>query len=394
MLQEHASPATAESALTAARALAPDLSLRAREGERLRTLPADLVAAARRAGLFGLATPRSLGGSELPPIAIVEVVEELCRADGSAGWTIMIGNSTAFLAWLDPDVACELLAGSTAPIGAAAFAPTGRLTPEGVDRFRLTGRWGFSSGSAHADLFLNGALVVDGDGPRMLAGRGPDQRLAVVPAAATSVIDNWDAVGLRGTGSNDVVADAVTVPAEHTIAPFFEPARHDGPLWRFPFFTLVGTQLVGFPLGVARRALDELTLLAPTKIRPPGPAPLAADDDFQVALTRAEGSLQSARAFVVDALGEMWDTACAGDVPPDHERARFLLAAQQSMRAAVEAVDVAFAFSGATALSGDHPVQRRFRDLHAAAAHIYYSPAAVKRYAKTRLAIEQPTFWF
>jgi len=423
-------------ALAAARELAPQLSARASEADQLRTMPLDLVADARAAGLFRLAMPRALGGLELPPDEIVRIGEELCRADGSAGWTIMIGNGSAFLAWLDPAAATELLAGQTDVVCACVFAPTGRLTqdpagsngagsdgagsdgagsdPAGSDGagsngagsngagsnggeaggFRLAGSWGLGSGSLHADWFITGGVVSDGDGPRLLPGRGPDWRLAVFPAAAGSVVDNWDATGLRGTGSHDIVADAVPVLERHTMAPFFSPARHDGPLWRFPFFTLVGTFFVGFPLGVGRRALDELARFAPTKFRPPGPGSIAEDGDLQVALARAEGGLQAARALVFDALGEMWRSACAGDVPDDGQRARFLLAAQQAMYAATEAVDVAYRYTGAAALRADHPVQRCFRDLHAGAQHIYFSPAAVKRYAKTRLGIEQPTFWF
>jgi alkylation response protein AidB-like acyl-CoA dehydrogenase len=178
------------------------------------------------------------------------------------------------------------------------------------------------------------------------------------------------------------------------MAAFFEPARHDGPLWRFPFFTLVGTFLVGFPLGVARRALDELAGFAPTKFRPPGPGPIADDGDLQTALTRAEGGLQAARALVFDTIGAMWDSARAGDVPTVEQRARFLLAAQQAMRASIEAVDTVVGFAGVGAMHADHPVQRCFRDIHAAAQHIYFSAAATKRYAKVRLGIEQPTFWF
>jgi len=390
----HARSDTAGAALAAARAIAPRFSARAREGERLRTMPPDLVAEVRAAGLFGLATPRALGGAELPPTAIVEVVEELCRADGSAGWTVLIGNSTAFLGWLDPVVATELVGGQTDPVGAGVFAPTGRLTPVGTDRFGLTGRWSFCSGAAHADWFFNGALVDDGGAPRIVPGRGPDWRLAVVPASGVAVVDTWDAVGLRGTGSHDVTVRELPVPLEHTIAPFYEPARHDGPLWRFPFFTLVGTTLVGFPLGVARRALDELTRFAAVKVRPPSTAPIAEDGDVQVALTRAEGGLQSARAFVLDALGALWDVACAGDVPTVEQRARFLLAAQQAMRAAVAAVDVAVGLGGMAALHADHPLQRCHRDIHAADQHIYFSQAAAKRYAKARLGIEQETFWF
>ncbi|MEU4519796.1 acyl-CoA dehydrogenase family protein [Amycolatopsis sp. NPDC024027] len=370
--------------MTAARELAPELSARAVEAEQLRTLPRDLVERAREAGLFRLATPRGLGGQELPPATIVETVEELSRADGSAGWTITIGNGSAFLAWLDPAVAADLVAGSPDPIGGGVFAPMGRLTPDGAGKFALAGRWGFCSGSPHTDLFFNGAFA--GGDPR-------DWRLAAVPAAAVRVVENWDVSGLRGTGSHDVEIDTV-VPGELTISPFTNPARHDGPLWRFPFFTVIGTMLAGVPLGIARRALDEFTAFAPAKFRPPGPGPIAEDGDVQLVLTRAEGRLRSARAFVFEALGELWDTACAGDVPDVRERGQFLLATQQAMRASLSAVNLASGYAGAGALHSDQPMQRCFRDLHAAAQHIYFSAAASKRYAKLRFGIEQPTFWF
>jgi len=380
--------------LEAAREIAPMLSERALVCERLGTLPPDLVETVRRAGLFRLATPRELGGLELDPATIVEVFEELARADGSAGWTIMIGNASAFLAWLDPAVARALLGARAGPVTAGVFAPMGRLTPNGGKGFQLDGRWSFASGCLHADLFFGGAFVMDGERPRMLPERGPDWRLAFYGATAGSVIENWDVVGLAGTGSHDIAAAGLAVPEEHTAAVFFEPARHDGPLWRFPFFTLAGTFLMSIPLGIARRALDELASFAPTKIRPPGPGSIAEDGDVQLAVSRAEGALQSARALVFDALGSMWDTACAGDVPTVDQRARFLLAGQQTMRAATEAVNIAHSLAGAGAIHAGNPLGRCFRDIHAAAQHIYFSPAAAKRYAKVRLGLEQPTFWF
>src|SRR5436190_20125602 len=103
-------------AVEAIREIAPELSARALVTERLGTLPPDLVETVRRAGLFRLATPRELGGLELDPATIVEVFEGLARADGSAGWTIMIGNASAFLAWLDPAVARALVGERAGPV--------------------------------------------------------------------------------------------------------------------------------------------------------------------------------------------------------------------------------------------------------------------------------------
>ena len=356
-------------------------------------MPPDLVARVRQAGLFRIAQARDFGGAELDPSDIVTVFEELCRGDASAGWTTMIGNGApAFASWLDPDVAHDLLGADADFTSASIFAPMGRGADVGDGNLTVDGSWQWASGSRHAEWFANGLFVFDGDAPRMVADRGPDWRLAFFPSDRVEIIDNWDVAGMRGTGSNDVAVHGLVVPLEHTISPFFEPARQDGPLWRLPFFTLIGVTLVGFPLGVGRRALDELAELAMTKIRSGSFEPVGEDPAAQVELARAEGSLQGARSFVFDAVGDIWDSALAGDEPSVHQRARLQLAAQEAMRAAVEAVDTAFHLAGGGAIHSASPLQRCFRDLHTVKQHVYFGSASLKRYARHRLAIDQSTF--
>ena len=326
--------------LAAARALAPELSARAQEAETLGTMPADLVARVREEGLFRAVQPRALGGYELAPAAIVELFEEICRADGSAGWTVMIGNGApAFAAWLDPTVARELLGDDADFTSASVFAPTDGLCPTVPVDSPSMGDGRSPAAVATREWFANGVLVREGDTPRILPDRGPDWRLAFFGRDAGEIIDNWNVAGLRGTGSNDVAVRDLTISDEHTISPFFEPARHDGALWRLPFFTLVGVTLVGFPLGVARRALDQFAELAVTKLRAGAFEPVAQDAEAQVQFARAEGGLQAARAFVFDTKHHVGHRV-RGDVPSVQQRARLQLAAQQAMRAAVEAVDV------------------------------------------------------
>src|SRR5262245_50021829 len=105
----------------------------AQEAESLRTMPPELVQAARSAELFSMASPRSLGGSERDPLAITTAIEELSHSDGSAGWTVLIGNSTAFFAWLDPSVAQAMLADTTDVVSTSMFAPMGRARRDGDD---------------------------------------------------------------------------------------------------------------------------------------------------------------------------------------------------------------------------------------------------------------------
>jgi indole-3-acetate monooxygenase len=199
-------------------------------------------------------------------------------------------------------------------------------------------------------------------------------------------------MGLRGTGSHHLSLPGVQVPAEHLAAPFFEPARHDGPLWRIPLVTLAAMFLAAVPLGVARRALDEFATIAMSKVRGPAAQSRGHDTDAQCQLARAEGALASARSFLFDTIARIWAAACQGDEPDLGQRALVLLAANQAMRAATEAVDRVFRLAGADAVYARHPLQRCFRDIHAAGQHILFSAGREQAYAKVRLGISQPTF--
>jgi alkylation response protein AidB-like acyl-CoA dehydrogenase len=376
----------------AARRLAPELSERAAEGEQQRTMPGELVDQLRAAGLFHLGLPAALGGHECDPLTIVETIEEISRADGSAGWTTFIGNMTSFVAWLEPAVAKELVARRSDFVVAGAFAPTGTARPDGDD-FVIDGKWGFNSGCPHADWFMNGVVVMGDDGPRMVPPGRPDWRFAFYPAIEGEIADTWHAAGLRGTGSHDVSAAAVRVPRERTIMPFFEPARFDGPLYRLPFPTLLMVFASGFLLGVARRALDEFAVLANKKSRtlPPGPT-MAEDPAIQLELARAEAAVQSARAFVVESFGAAWDAVCAGDELSLSQRATTLLATLNAARAGRAGVDSVFGMAGAGALFDSSPLQRCSRDLMAGTQHIILSMNQWKAVGRVVLGLDPATY--
>jgi len=371
--------------------LVPAFHARADEGERLRTMPADLVIRAKEAGLFRLNLPRSLGGYELEPAVTVEILEEISRADGSAGWTLVIGNSTAFFAWLDPVVAKDLIGPAPDFISTSMWAPLGQATAQ-PGGFTVSGRWPLNSGCPHATWLQVGVPVTEAGRPRTLACGAPDWRFAFVPARSAVIEDTWDAMGLCGTGSHHLSLSGVPVPAERLAAPFFEPARHDGPLWRIPLITLAAMFLAAVPLGIARRALQEFTALAARKVRGPAAQSIGHDAAAQVELARAEGALAAARSFLFDAIGGVWDTACRGDEPSLAQRALVLLAANQAMRAGTEAVDRVFRPAGADAVFARHPLQRCLRDIHAAGQHILFSSGRDQAFAKVRLGIEQPTY--
>ena len=341
------------------------ISKRSLETETARAVPDDLIRTIGATGAFHLFVPASLDGAAVDPMTGSEVVEELSRADGSTGWTSMILNTTFFTAWLHPEAARPMLATDPQLGMAGTFAPIGRIEQVGDDAVRLTGRYPFNSGSPHATWFCSGGFM---PGAESIEG----WRFLFVPRSEVEIIDTWRVAGLRGTASHDVNIDGAVVPLAHTASPMFENATHDEPHFRWSFFSLLGALMSGFPLGVARRALDEFTEMSPTRGRGGG-EPLATEQVAQLEVARCEGAVRAARSFVHDALGSAWETALIGDEVPLEQRVAVKLAAHNAMRVCIEVVDTVFSLSGGSSLYEHSPIQRCWRDAHAGSSHIYFS---------------------
>jgi alkylation response protein AidB-like acyl-CoA dehydrogenase len=352
-------------AVDEARRLAPLVADRALEGEADRCVAVDVVDELRSAGLLTCYLPAALGGLELAPLETFDVIETIAAADGSTGWTTFILNSTYFVSWLDPDVARTMLAGEPGGGMASSFGPFGRATTRPDGDLVLDGRWPFNSGSPHASWFANGAMVQGRDGE-------PRWRFVFFRSTDCEILDTWRVAGLRATASHDVVVQDLRVPAAMTANPIFEPARHDTPFLRWPFFAQLGTLFAGFPLGVARRALDEFVTVAQTKARG-GNTTLATESHVAIAVARAEARLRAARAFVVDSIGEAWARSLAGGALTFDDRVAIRLANANAIDTAVEVVDTVFHLAGGAALYDTNPLQRCWRDVHAGAQHLYHS---------------------
>jgi alkylation response protein AidB-like acyl-CoA dehydrogenase len=349
-----------------ARRLAPLVADRALEGEADRCVPVDVVDELRAAGLLKCYLPASLGGLELDPLSTFEVVETVSAADGSTGWTTFILNGTFFVAWLEPDVARTMLADEPGGGMASSFGPFGRATIGGDGALVLDGRWPFNSGSPHASWFANGAMVQGRDG-------APQWRFVYFRSADCEILDTWRVAGLRATASHDVVVERLRVPVEMTANPIFEPARHDSPFFRWSFFAQLGTLFAGFPLGVARHAIDEFVAQAHGKSRGSG-ATLATESHVAISVANSEARLRAARAFVVDAIGTAWARSLAGDPLTFGDRVAIRLANANAIDTATTVVDTMFHLAGGAALYDTNPLQRCWRDVHAGAQHLYHSP--------------------
>jgi alkylation response protein AidB-like acyl-CoA dehydrogenase len=346
--------------LEAVRTLVPTIVARSGEIERGRRVPPDLVEELTAAGCFRMLVPRSHGGVELDLPAEMRMIEELARADGSVGWTVMIGRSAPVLLGRLPRATLDALyAEGPDVILAGTFNPTGVATPvEGG--FRITGRWSFASGCEHCDWFVAHCIVDD--------GRQPPIRMMVLPPADVEILDTWSVSGLCGTGSHDFVVSNAFVPAERSFAVWDEPCV-DIPLLRIPELSLASLSIGAVAVGIADGAIGEINDLATGKVPMFSDGTLASNPLFQNQLADADAQLRAARALLYADADEAWATAVARrPLTPDH-RARVRASATWVTRTAATVVDMAYTAGGGSSLYASNPLQRRLRDIHALTQH-------------------------
>ncbi len=345
--------------LEAARALAPEISARAADSEAARRLAPELAAKLAAAGLFSICVPARYGGGELSARDVLRVIEAVARADGAAGWCVMIGATTGVLAASLPEpFAREIYAANPRVVTGGAAAPIGRARAV-AGGHQVSGRWSFGSGCQHSD-WLVGGTVMDTPGEARLMFFARDQ---------VQIHDTWYTGGLRGSGSHDFeVADAF-VPEGRSVRLGSRPLC-DGPLYRFPVFGLLALGVSAVALGIARRALDELVELASKKVPTGSARNLASRSVVQRQVAEGEAALRSAQAYVYGAIDSAWRTASAGQSLPLATRADLRLAAANAAWSSARAVDLAYHAAGGTAVYDSSPLSRCFRDIHVATQHM------------------------
>jgi alkylation response protein AidB-like acyl-CoA dehydrogenase len=381
--------------LESARTIAAGLPDRSLAIEQAGTVPADLIGEFTKHNLFRLAMPVALGGTGATPRTIVEIVEAVSHGDGATGWSLLIGNiGNAFLAWLEPDVARKILAGTPDMIVAGGQAPLGRAVPKpDGSGYLLSGRWPFGSGSLHADWYMGGFIVMENGRPRTNDWGAPVMGVAYFPADQAKIDETWHVAGLEGTGSHDILAEDIDLPLAHTSVPYFERADHDGPLYRLTAYNLLLTVMAGFPLGVARRALDESRRqLAERRMLSTGTTYLQ-DPAVQVALLKHETALDAARRHLLDTLDELLG-ALAVDQLEYADRARLAAAVIHAYDVGRELVQGLFRLAGTAAVLDTNPLQRCLRDLVAGSQHVAFSFDSRKRIANARLGLQTAPAFF
>ena len=356
------------SPLEAAQKLAPLIRSCADETDAARELPRPLFEALADAGLFHLAVPRSIGGGEIDLPSYVEVIEEIGKADASTGWAVNQGAIYAtYAARMPREVARAIWMETPRSVVANTPAPTAQavVVPGG---YRVTGRQGFSTGCRHASWVAAHAQIIE-NGQVRLEGDQPEMRYFFVPVAEAELLDTWHVRGMRGTGTHHFAVHDVFVPAERTVLSATAPALEPGPLYKIPRTLAFASGDAAVALGMARSCLDAFFELAGAKTPRAMQALLRDQSMVQVNVGQAEAALRSGRAFLVEAVRDIWSEATAGSVTLER-RAVLRLATTHGIRLAAQIIDTVYNAAGATAAYEGNLIQRHFQDIHVITQHL------------------------
>jgi indole-3-acetate monooxygenase len=322
-----------------------------------------VVEALHDEGLFGMWVPSSIrGGHELDVISSLEVIENVSYGDPSAGWVLMaaalaIGTGAAYL---KDDAVDELFGAERLPVIAGQGTRPGNAVPtEGG--YLLSGSWSFASGIKHGThIHTLGIIETTGE-----------PRIFVLPVGQAKLIDNWDVLGLRGTGSIDYTIDNALVPESYTHFATTEEPLRGGNLYTVGIIGFAAMCHSGWACGIGRRVLDELIDVVHQKAGRPGT--LADSASFHEQLANAEAVYRAARALVYETWDDVRQTLARGDRLSVRQHSLMRLALAHATWSAHQAAAFAYKSAGTLALRAG-TLQRLFRDMHAGTQHVTSAP--------------------
>ena len=337
----------------------------AEHGDEHGQLAEPVVEALHREGLYGMWVPRSIrGGAELDVVSSLEVIENVSYGDPSAGWVLMasalaIGTGAAYL---KEEAVGELFGGERLPVIAGQGTRPGTAVPRDGG-FLLSGAWSFASGIKHG-THIHTLGIIEGSG---------EARIFVVPVERAKLIDNWDVLGLRATGSIDYTIEKVMVPEAYTHFATTEEPLRGGSLYTIGIIGFAAICHSGWACGIGRRVLDELLDVVQQKAGRPGT--LADSASFHEQYANAEAVYRSARALVYETWNDVKETLDRGDRLSVRQHSLIRLALAHSTWSAHHAAAFAYKSAGTMALRAG-TMQRLFRDMHAGTQHVTSAPPA------------------
>ncbi|OFA03634.1 acyl-CoA dehydrogenase [Duganella sp. HH101] len=330
-----------------------------------------------RRGWLKMLAPRASGGAELPLPDAVRLEEAVAAVDGSMGWVLTLcAGAGWFAGFLPPALARDIIGGKRVCLGGSG-APTGYAEQE-VDGeaagFRITGRWDYASGAPMATHFtLNAVLRANGQ-PLLDEHGAPRIRAFLVPAEQVQIVPSWGSIGMRASASHSYRVDGAWVSEQHGFAIRPDAATADGPLYRFPFYSLAYVTLAANIAGMAGHFVRLAEPCMRRRRHAVKDLPLLEVPEVAALLRDKESALASARTHFYAVLDRSWTQVVDGtqlDADAMHAVQASSLALVAASRAAV---DELYPYCGLYAAHEDSTINRVWRDFHTASQHSLLLP--------------------
>lgn len=358
------------------RQLLPDLRERAQKAEDARRVPDESIAQLQETGFFKLLQPARYDGCEADPVTFYTAVKLIGSACGSTGWVAsIVGVHPWHLALFPEQAQNEVWASDSDTRISSSYAPMGKA--QIVDGgYRLSGRWSFSSGCDHASWAFVGGPALNAEGEMV------DFCTYLVPLGDYRIDDVWDTVGLRGSGSNDIIVDDVFIP-EHRALSFMSMSKTDCPghevntaaLYKLPWGTVHPSTITAPIIGMAQGAYDAHVEHQGKRVRAAYAGEKSKEDPFaKVRIAEAASEIDAAWLQLTRNLTEELDLLKAGEEVPMSLRLRARRDQVRGTARSIEAIDRLFENSGGRALASGTPIQRFWRDAHAGRVHAANDP--------------------
>ncbi|HTE15019.1 MAG TPA: acyl-CoA dehydrogenase family protein [Burkholderiales bacterium] len=363
-------PRSTSCPLEAARQLAPLIRAAAGDIETARELPRPLFEALADAGLFLMAIPREVGGSEIDLPVYVQVIEEIGKADASTAWAVNQGATFGtFAARMQRDAARAIWIDTPRSVVANTPAPSAQavVVPSG---YRVTGRQGFSTGCRHSSWLAAHAQVMENGEVRQRDGK-PEARYLIIPKAEAELFDTWHTRGMRGTGTHTFEVKDVFVPEERSVLTARNaPQLSGGGRYQIPLTLAFAAGDGMVALGVARSCLDAFFELAGAKAPRYMQGLLRDQPISQFTVGQGEAALRAGRAFLMEAVWDIWNEVTQTGEVSLERRLGLRLAGTHAIRLAAQIVESVYASCGATAAFEGNLIQRHFQDIHVITQHV------------------------
>jgi alkylation response protein AidB-like acyl-CoA dehydrogenase len=361
--------------------LADQFKDQAAEAEKLGKLPDATVKSMKAIGSIRLLQPEKHGGLEVHPREFAETVMATAALDPAAGWVNgVVGVHPYQLAYADPRVGEEIWAEDVDTWIASPYAPQGVAKP--VDGgYIFNGRWQFSSGTDACDWIILGAMVGDDTGKPVM----PPQILHVIlPRSDYEIVaDSWDVVGLRGTGSKDIIVRDAFIPSYRTMDGLKVmdgtaqiEAGMTKTLYKMPWSTMFPLGISSATIGICEGALAAHLDYQRERVGATGTA-IKDDPYVMYAIGDAAAEIEASRNALLANVDKVYDIVDSGKQVTFDTRAAVRRSQIKAVWRAVAAVDQIFARSGGNALRMDKPLQRYWRDAHAGVAHAIHTPGTI-----------------